>query len=144
MNENKRVLFVCLGNACRSQMAEAFARLYGSDVLVPASAGLTPAMRIAPDTVRAMAQKNADLRDHFPKHLSVMTRAGFDLAVNMSGRMLPDSVTCPIRTWKVRDPINLDFEEHCKVRDQIEKLVMELILELRREHSKGWLERRRT
>jgi len=53
----KRVLFVCLGNSCRSQMAEAFARAYGSDVLIAASAGLTPASGVAADTSRAMAEK---------------------------------------------------------------------------------------
>ena len=51
MNEPlKRVLFVCVCNACRSQMAEAFARVYGHDALVAASAGLTPAMAVMPDT----------------------------------------------------------------------------------------------
>ena len=52
----KRVLFVCIGNSCRSQMAEGFARAYGSDVMIPASAGFTPASRVAPDTIRAMAE----------------------------------------------------------------------------------------
>jgi arsenate reductase len=48
MNKRQRVLFVCVGNACRSQMAEAFARAYGSDVLVPASAGFIPAAKVPP------------------------------------------------------------------------------------------------
>ena len=48
MSEPKRVLFVCIGNACRSQMAEAFARAYGSDVLVASSAGLFPAKAVPP------------------------------------------------------------------------------------------------
>jgi len=65
----KRVLFVCVGNSCRSQMAEAFARLYGNDVIIAASAGISPAYSVAPDTMRAMREKNLDLRDHFPKSL---------------------------------------------------------------------------
>src|SRR5438093_2582970 len=81
----KRVLFVCIGNSCRSQMAEAFARAYGSDVLVPASAGLSPAMMVAPHTARAMADKNIEMAAHFPKGLRHVARAEFDLVINMSG-----------------------------------------------------------
>src|ERR1019366_1245332 len=79
----KRVLFVCVGNACRSQMAEAFARVYGRDALVAASAGLNPAMAVMPDTVRAMAEKEIDLRDQFPKSIRHLGRSKFDLVVNM-------------------------------------------------------------
>ncbi|HLY17973.1 MAG TPA: hypothetical protein VKR61_12160 [Bryobacteraceae bacterium] len=127
-----RVLFMCLGNSCRSQMAEGFARAYGADVMIPASAGLAPAFMVAPDTVRAMDQKNIDLRDHFPKSLKQLSRSQFDLIVNMSGYELPPEVTTPVRRWDVPDPIAEDYETHCQIRDEIETLVMALILELRR------------
>lgn len=127
----KRVLFICIGNACRSQMAEAFARAYGSDVLVPASAGLAPAMRVAPDTIAAMQEKGIDVRAQFPKAVRHLGRIPFDLVVNMSGEPLPDTIKCDIRSWDVEDPVNLRFDDHCEVRDQIERLVMNLILELR-------------
>ena len=131
----KHVLFVCLGNACRSQMAEAFARAYGSDVMVVASAGLTPAMRVADDTMRAMLEKGLDLRDHFPKSIRHLGRAQFDVVINMSGFDLPDSVGKSIRSWDIPDPVFLKYEEHCEVRDAIERLVMTLVMELRREQS---------
>ena len=86
----QRVLFVCIGNACRSQMAEAFAHTYGADVIVPASAGLAPASAVHPVTARAMLEKNIDLKDHFPKALRNMSRAQFDLVINMSGSFLPN------------------------------------------------------
>jgi len=143
MIDKQRVLFVCLGNSCRSQMAEAFARLYGSDVIIPASAGLTPAMEISPLTVQAMVERNANLGEHFPKHIRVMQRGQFDLVVNMSGQLLPEFVTWPARTWNVPDPVAMDYEEHCQVRNQIEQLVMDLVLEMRRETGRSWLERRR-
>ncbi|HYW43174.1 MAG TPA: arsenate reductase ArsC [Bryobacteraceae bacterium] len=129
----KRVLFVCLGNSCRSQMAEAFARAYGSDVLIAASAGLTPAFGVAPDTLRVMSEKGLDLRDHFPKSVRQLERAKFDLVINMSGFDLPDKVGALVRTWDVPDPVFLDYDEHREVRDAIERLVMNLILELRGE-----------
>jgi len=127
-----RILFVCIGNSCRSQMAEAFARQYGSDVLIPASAGLAPAFIVAPDTVEAMLEKNLDLRDHFPKGIRQLGRSQFDLIVNMSGKSLPPDVTTPVIEWDVADPIGLSYKEHREVRDYIERLVMNLILELRR------------
>jgi arsenate reductase len=131
----KRVLFVCVGNACRSQMAEAFARTYGQDALVAASAGLTPAMAVASDTVRAMAEKEIDVRDQFPKSIYHMRRSKFDLVVNMTGLALPDGIGAAVEEWGVPDPVSMKYEDHCKVRDEIEQLVMNLILKLRREQQ---------
>jgi arsenate reductase (thioredoxin) len=127
-----RVLFVCLGNSCRSQMAEGFARTYGQDVLEAASAGLAPAPIVAPDTIRVMAEKNIDLGAQFPKSLAELAAQPFDLIVNMSGFQLPYGVTSPERDWEVADPMGEDLETYCQVRDEIERLVMGLILELRR------------
>ena len=129
----QRVLFVCIGNSCRSQMAEGFARAYGSDVMVAASAGVAPAMMVAADTRRSMKEKNISLEDHFPKSLQQLAKVPFDLIVNMSGVELPEDIDAEIRTWKVRDPIGTKYDVHCGVRDEIEKLVMDLILELRRD-----------
>ena len=127
----KRVLFVCIGNSCRSQMAEGFARTLGGDVMIPASAGIAPASAVAPDTLRAMDQKNVDLRDHFPKSLRQMARADFDLVINMTGSFLPKELKGRVIDWEVADPVFMEFAEHCEIRDAIEKLVMTLILELR-------------
>ncbi len=131
-----RVLFVCIGNACRSQMAEAFARAYGSDVMEAASAGLSPAVAVPPDTICAMDEKNIDIRGQFPKSLIHLAAQKFDLIVNMSGRSLP-SVSTPLRVWKVPDPILMDYEKHCEIRDQVESLVMGLILEFRRARKRA-------
>src|SRR5262249_60504772 len=60
-DSRKRVLFLCIGNCCRSQMAEGFARTHGSDVLIAASAGIVPTAEVAQDTRRAMAEKHIDL-----------------------------------------------------------------------------------
>jgi len=135
----KRVLFVCIGNSCRSQMAEGFARTYGVDVLVPASAGLAPAQMIAPDTLAAMDEKGIDLRDQFPKSLHDLNRGKFDLVINMSGLPLPKDISCPVREWVVTDPVRLKYSAHCAVRDRIEHLVMYLILELRRDQAEPTL-----
>jgi len=130
--DRQRVLFVCIGNACRSQMAEAFARTYGADVVIPASAGLQPASGIPPDTKRAMLERNIDIRDQFPKTIRHLGRAHFDLAVNMSGQDLPASAAGRIVDWDIPDPVRESYERHCEIRDEIERCVMSLVLELRR------------
>ena len=79
-----------------------------------------------------MDEKNIDLRDHFPKDLRHLERAEFDIVVNMSGSFLPGKVSGRIIDWEVPDPVFMEFPEHCEVRDDIERRVMNLILELRR------------
>jgi arsenate reductase len=135
--KRKRVLFLCIGNACRSQMAEAFARAYGADILIAASAGLAPAMKIAPDTLKAMAEKNIDLRDQFPKSLRHLGRAEFDLVVNLSGSSVPEDLASrtKILEWEIDDPVFMKYGQHCEIRDQIEKLVMSLIIDLRQQSA---------
>jgi protein-tyrosine-phosphatase len=100
---------------------------------VPASAGVSPASRIAADTATAMIEKNLPLAGHVPKGLWHVKRTRFDLAVNMSGQPLPPSTAARIVEWDVPDPVAKSYEEHCAIRDQIERRVMELILEMRRE-----------
>ena len=134
MTDNrKKVLFVCIGNSCRSQMAEGFARTYGADVVVPASAGLAPASGIAPDTKRAMLERNIDIKDHFPKTIRQLGRAHFDLVVNMSGEELPPTPAERVVDWQIDDPVRESYERHCEIRDEIERRVMTLVLELRKQ-----------
>jgi len=129
----KRVLFVCIGNSCRSQMAEAFARMYGSDCMTPASAGVAPARSIARDTARAMAAKHIEMEGQFPKALKYLGRAQFDLVINMTGSFLKEPIaTAHVVDWDIPDPIGMDYADHCAIRDSIERRVMTLILELRK------------
>jgi len=115
-------------------MAEGFARTYGGDVMIAASAGLSPAMNVARDTKSVMSEKGIDLRDHFPKAIRNLGRAQFDLVVNMSGsEILPDEVPgAKIIEWDVEDPVFMKYEDHCKIRDRIETLVVKLVLDLRK------------
>lgn len=124
-----RVLFVCIGNACRSQMAEAFARAYGSDIVIAESAGLWPAARIPLVTVDLMVEKNIGLEGCSSKGLD-RTGTDFHLIVNMSGEPFPELVSAPVREWNVEDPICLPAERQREIRDQIEALVRDLLAEL--------------
>ncbi len=126
-----RVLFVCLGNSCRSQMAEAFARAYGQGVWEVESAGLMPATIIAPPVREVMDEKGIELGDQFPKPLEWLQLETFNLIVNMSGYPLPDTLGAPLRDWEVEDPIGRNGKVYRKVRDQIEALVRGLLEEVR-------------
>ena len=130
-----RVLFVCIGNSCRSQMAEGFANRYGHDVLTAESAGLAPASIIVPRTYAAMEEKNITLDGHFPKGLETFNLRKFDLVVNISGRSLPKSSAKNVDTWEVPDPIAMGPEEFRVVRDDLERRVMRLILDQRQKQS---------
>ena len=133
--ERKRVLFVCIGNSCRSQMAEGFARKYGSDVMHPASAGLAPAPIIQPMTQKVMEEKNINLDNQFPKSLDAVDVRSFDLIVNMSGMKLPKKMPIEVLDWKIEDPIGKPEDVYVAVRDQLEMAVMRLILRFRRERK---------
>ncbi len=127
----RRVLFVCIGNSCRSPMAEGLARKYGSDVIEAHSAGLAPATVVADLTKKVMADQGIDLSRAFPK--SVFESPGaWDFIVNMSGYPLPEGLRVfQIREWKILDPIGLSESVYKQVAAQIESRVMQLILELR-------------
>ncbi len=132
----KKVLFVCYGNAVRSQMAEGFARAYGKDVMLPHSAGLVPTTLIAPLTGAVMAAKNIQLDNQFAKGLDAFGAERFDVVINMSGhkltiRNVPASRDGVLHEWIVKDPMGSGERMYRQAADQIESLVMRLILDLR-------------
>jgi len=128
----KSVLFVCIGNSCRSQMAEAFARAYGSDILSVRSAGLAPASIVQPLTRRVLTEKNIASEGQFPKGLESVAAESFDVVVNISGEPLPSRPAAHRSIeWRVRDPIGQSESLYRSVAAEIEALVMRLILELR-------------
>ena len=127
----RRVLFVCIGNSCRGQMAEGFARKYGSDVIEAHSAGLAPAAFVADLTKTVMAARGIGLSAAFPKSVFELPGA-WDIAVNLGGQPLPPGLRAlQTREWKVPDPIGLPEPIYQQVANLIESHVMKLILELR-------------
>lgn len=130
----KRVLFVCIGNAFRSQMAEAFARAYGADAVEAESAGLAPVVEVPDITKKVMREKGIELDGHFPKALLHMDVKSYDLVVNMSGVPLK----LPAREvidWQVPDPVGGGEKAARETRDLIEQLVAGLLIRLRRQKS---------
>jgi|SRR5579872_1422741 arsenate reductase len=126
-----RVLFVCIGNSCRSQMAEGFARAYGADVMEVLSAGLYPAPIIAPLTKKTMLEKNIDISTHFPKSLDMLPGGPVHIVINMSGHSMPVPAGATLEEWQVQDPIGLSEDVFRAVARDIEHRVMNLVLALR-------------
>lgn len=115
-------------------MAEGFANLYGKDVLVACSAGLAPTEMVARETIECMREKAVDLSTHFPKKFEPFAPDQPDIIVNMSGFDLPPGPgTAAVQNWFVRDPFSQSEKIYRESRDHIERLVMQLILQLRRE-----------
>jgi arsenate reductase len=114
-------------------MAEGFANLYGKDVLIATSSGLAPTEIVVRETIECMREKGVDLSTHFPKRYDPEKTATLDLIINMSGYDLPEPILAPFRNWLVRDPIGQSEQVYRDSRDHIERQVMQLILQLRRE-----------
>src|SRR5438105_15797577 len=126
-----RVLFVCVENSNRSQMAEAFARLHGAGRVEAFSAGSRPSGRINPRAVEAMREVGYDLTGHTSKGLDDFHGQEFDAAVTMGcGDACPLVKAKRRIDWQIPDPRDLPPEEFRKVRDLIGQKVKQLLAEL--------------
>lgn len=127
----KRVIFVCVENSNRSQMAEAFARIHGGDQVAAFSAGSRPSGRINPKAISAMAELGYDLTTHDSKGLADFNGQPFDAAVTMGcGDECPLVVAKQRVEWKIPDPKELPPEQFIAVRDLIAAKVKELLASL--------------
>jgi len=123
----KRVLFVCVENSNRSQMAEAFARMQGGDRIEAWSAGSRPSGAINPKAVRYMAELGYDLSTHRSKSLDEVS-GGFDAVVTMGCGDSCPWVPARIREdWALADPKHLDDDGYRAVRDEIARRVARLM-----------------
>ena len=124
------ILFVCIGNSCRSQMAEAFARHLGGAKVRAFSAGSRPLGLILPETGEVMAEKGVTLDCQWSKGLRDVPTEDMDVVVSMGCE-----VVCPVPTgfrgrvveWNIPDPYSHDLEFYRKVRNQIERQVKALL-----------------
>jgi len=125
-----RVAFVCLGNSCRSQMAEAWARHLGGDNIEAFSAGLRALGFIADETKEVMAEKGVSMDGQRSKGLEAIDWARVDVLVDMSGlhaRNLVADFTGRGIDWRVPDPYMESLESYRSVRDLLERKVCHLL-----------------
>jgi len=123
----KQVLFVCVENAGRSQMAEALARLRAENALDPHSAGSKPSGRINPDAIAAMQEVGYDLAAHKSKSLDEIPAVEYDAVVTMGcGDACPFVRARQRFDWNIPDPKGKSLEEVRQIRDVIDSKVREL------------------
>ena len=126
-----RVIFVCVENSNRSQMAEAFARTHGGDRVEAFSSGSRPSGRVNPRAVEAMRQVGYDLTTHHSKGLDEFNGKEFDAAVTMGcGDECPLVLAKRRVDWQIPDPKEMPPEQFNEVRDLIERKVKELLASL--------------
>ncbi len=131
MKGRKKVLFVCVGNTCRSQMAEGFARFYGKDRIEVRSAGTSAMGVVNRATIDAMMEKGVDISQQTSDQLTEDMIEWADVVVTL-GCCSADTL-CPVSfkgekiDWAVEDPIGQPFEVMRRVRDDIERRVRELL-----------------
>jgi arsenate reductase (thioredoxin) len=127
-----KLLFVCIENANRSQMSQAFANLYGGASVEAYSAGSRPIGRVNPKAIEAMKELGYDLSRHESKSLEEVKQfAPFDAVVTMGcGDACPWMPAKKFFDWQIPDPKNMGHDDFNAVRDLIESKVKELLRQL--------------
>lgn len=129
----KKVVFVCVENAGRSQMAEAFANHYGKGKIDASSGGVMLADNVNPLVVEAMREKGFDISINKPKLLTPAMAEDADKIITMGcsvEKICPAPLLKNVIDWDLEDPKGKPIEEVRQIRDEIEKKVLELISEL--------------
>jgi arsenate reductase len=128
----KKILFVCVENAGRSQMAEAFATKYGKEKFAVLSAGNKPADKVNLVVVEVLKEKGIDISMNKPKMLTYQMGQDADLIVTMGCNdqgICPGPFFKPTVDWKLEDPKGKPIEKAREIRDDIERRVQKLITE---------------
>ncbi|MBO3840094.1 MAG: arsenate reductase ArsC [Thermoproteota archaeon] len=124
----RKVLFVCVQNSFRSQVAEAFFNANPPEEWIAVSAGPKPAEKVNPNAVQLMAEKGIDISDKKPKKLTSEMEAEADIVVIVCG-----GTECPvvnakyIENWEIEDPAEKSLEDARRIVDKIESKVRDLI-----------------
>ena len=125
----KKILFVCIENSNRSQMAQAFAAMFGGPGVEAYSAGSKPSGIINPKAIAAMKELGYNLENHSSKSLDdVKQSAPFDAVVTMGcGDACPWMPAKKTVDWQIPDPKYMDRDDFNEVRDMIASKVKELV-----------------
>jgi arsenate reductase len=129
--EQPEVLFVCVHNAGRSQMAAGLVRLRSEGRVHVRSAGSTPADELNPTVVEAMSEMGVDMSEEFPKPLTDEVVRAADVVITMGcGDACPIYPGKKYEDWELDDPAGQDLETVRRIRDEIDARVQQLVAEL--------------
>ncbi len=126
----KKILFVCVENAGRSQMAEAFTNHYGKDKITASSGGINLSDRVNTTVVEAMKEKDINISTNLPKLVTPRMVEEADLIITMgcdAGDLCPGPFFKATVDWELEDPKGKPIEKVREIRDDIEKRVKTLI-----------------
>jgi len=124
----RKILFVCVENSCRSQMAEGFARIHGGEDVEVYSSGSKPSGVVNPKAIASMSEVGYDLSAHDSKSLDEIPGVEYDYVVTMGcGDKCPFVRARNREDWQIPDPKHMGPDEFRKVRDLIEQKVRELL-----------------
>jgi arsenate reductase (thioredoxin) len=130
----KRVLFLCTGNAARSQMAEGLARAFHDDKIDVVSAGSRPSGYVHPNAIRALAEIGIDISDAESKPADLFTAEAFDVVVTVCDSAAKDCPSWPgakrIEHWSIEDPSWIGYEAFVTTRDDLARRIEELVATL--------------
>jgi len=130
----KKALFVCVENAGRSQMAEAFAKHYGKGKIEALSAGTMPSKEVNPLVVQVMQEKDIDISGNKPKLIDTQMVQEADMVIVMGcdpRGFCPAPLLTKVVDWELEDPKGKPIEKIREIRDEIERKVKKLIVEIR-------------
>jgi len=134
-----KILILCTGNSCRSQMAHGFLQFFDKNITV-CSAGTVPAKQVNPKAVKAMAEAGVDISLHYPKMVDEYINDEWDYVITVCDEA---NETCPLFMGKVKHRLHMGFEdpshatgtdefiwsEFIRVRDEIKKGFYEIYAE---------------
>jgi arsenate reductase len=128
VKEKPKVLFVCIENSCRSQIAEGFAKAIGNGVIEAWSAGSKASGVVNPTAIDVMRERGIDLTTHTSKRLTDLPKVTWDYVITMGcGDACPFVPSRKTEDWGIPDPKHLPLDEFRKIRDHIEKKVKDLV-----------------
>ena len=127
----KKVVFVCVENSCRSQLAEAFGKIHGKDIFESYSSGSKASGIINPKAISAMAELDYNLNAHSSKSLDKIPQVDYEYAITMGcGDECPNVKAKYREDWEIPDPKHLQPNEFNNVRNIIEQKVLKLIIDI--------------
>ncbi len=134
--QKTKVLFICIGNMCRSPMAEGFAREIGGDVVEVWSAGLHPTGVVSEDAILMMEEHGIDISHQRSNGLDEVPLNEMDMVVSMTGipavELFPAEFPGRLIDWDVDDPIGRPLSVFRRIGDEIEEKVKDLLEEIRK------------
>lgn len=124
----KSIVFVCVENSCRSQLAEALAKMHGGAAVTVYSAGSRPSGVVNPKAIASMTEVGYDLSQHRSKGLADLPAEEFDAAITMGCGDECPTIRARVREdWGIPDPKHLGQDDFREVRHLIERKVIELL-----------------